>query len=216
MVECVNIENNHLYSGNPLHAQHKLRFQSIIQRQDWKVPHIRNMEYDTYDNPAAHYLVKRDYKGEAIGVSRLCPTDRPYMLEEHFSHLVTKKPLPKNPEIWETTRFCVDSTLPPNERKNIMHRLVIAHLEFALEKKIKKIVAVTYPVFWKNIFINSGWNAEWLGDVQKSDEGFKIIAGSLNVSEKILNRVRDVTNIHERVLSYGNIEFLETKSVTKA
>lgn len=80
MVECINTENNHLYFGNALCAQHKLRFESIIQRQKWDVPFIRNMEYDTYDNPAAYYLIKRDTQGNAVGVSRLYPTDRPYML----------------------------------------------------------------------------------------------------------------------------------------
>lgn len=202
MVECINTENNHLYFGNALCAQHKLRFESIIQRQKWDVPFIRNMEYDTYDNPAAYYLIKRDTQGNAVGVSRLYPTDRPYMLEEHFPYLITKEPIPKSAHIWETTRFCVDSNLPPDERKNILHQLVIAHLEFALQRNIKKIIAVTYPVFWKNIFISSGWNVNWLGEVHKSAEGFKMIAGCLNVSEKTLRNVRNVTGINQEVLKY--------------
>ncbi len=206
MIECVNLENNHLYSGNPLCAQHKLRFQSIIKRQKWDVPYIKNMEYDSYDNPAAQYLVKRNLNGEAVGVSRLCSTERPYMLEEHFPYLITKKPLPKSNAIWETTRFCVAAHLPPRERKSVLHRLVVAHLEFALQNNIEQIVAVTYPVFWKNIFINSGWNAEWLGDVHKSAEGFKMIAGALKVSEKTLRNVRNVTGIHHEVLNFKTTE----------
>ena len=147
MIECVNIENNHLYSGNPLCAQHKLRFQSIIERQKWDVPYIKNMEYDNYDNPAAHYLIKRDLKGNAVGVSRLYPTERPYMLEEHFPYLITKQKIPKSKKTWETTRFCVEASLPPEERKNVLHNLVVAHLEFALQNDIEQIIAVTYPVF---------------------------------------------------------------------
>ncbi|MGH1455242.1 MAG: acyl-homoserine-lactone synthase [Alphaproteobacteria bacterium] len=202
MIECVTIENNHFYAGNPICEQHKLRYQSIIKRQNWDVPYIKNMEYDSYDNPAAHYLVKRDGSGKAVGVARLYPTDRPYMLEEHFPFLISKCSIPKDEYIWETTRFCIDSSLPPEERKYILHQLVVAHLEFALERQIKKIVAVTYPVFWKNIFINSGWNVEWMGDVHKSDEGLKMIAGSLNVSQKILSNVRKVTEIQGKVLRY--------------
>ncbi len=206
MIECVNVENSHLYTGNPLCEQHKLRFQSIIKRQKWDVPYIKNMEYDKYDNPAAHYLIKRNHNGNAIGVSRLYPTERPYMLEEHFPYLITKRPIPKNSSIWETTRFCVDSSLPPKERKSVLHQLVIAHLEFALQKNIEQIVAVTYPVFWRNIFINSGWNVEWLGDVHKSAEGFKMIAGSLKVSERTLNHVRNITKIHHEILNFENAE----------
>ncbi len=211
MIECVNIENNHLYSGNPLSAQHRLRFQSIIERQKWDVPHIKNMEYDCYDNPAAHYLIKRDQKGDATGVSRMYPTERPYMLEEHFPYLITKRPVPKNTAIWETTRFCVDASLAPNERKRILHYLVVAHLEFSLQKKIEQIVAVTYPVFWKNIFINSGWNVEWLGDVHKSAEGFKMIAGALTVSKKTLQCVRETTGIDHEVLSFKETEISDYK-----
>lgn len=211
MIECVNIENSHLYSGNPLCAQHKLRFQSIIERQKWDVPYIKNMEYDCYDNPAAHYLIKRDHKGNAVGVSRLYPTELPYMLEEHFPYLITKQPIPKNTAIWETTRFCVDASMLPEERKKVLHFLVVAHLEFALQKNIEQIVAVTYPVFWRNIFINSGWNVEWLGDVHKSAEGFKMIAGALKVSEKTLSRVREITGIHHEVLNLKQTEISSYK-----
>lgn len=204
MIECVTLENNHNFSGNPLCSQHRLRYESITKRQNWDVPSVRSMEYDSYDNPVAHYLVRRDPTGKAVGVSRLYPTDRLYMLEEHFSHLVTKKPLPKDENIWETTRFCVDATLSPEERKKILHELVVSHLEFALSRGIKNIVAVTYPVFWKNIFINSGWNVEWLGDVHKSEEGFKIVAGNLTISEDILAHVRHVTGIDTPILDFGD------------
>lgn len=216
MIECVTIENNHLYAGNPICAQHKLRFKSIIERQKWDVPYFKNMEYDCYDNPSAHYLIKRDKKGEALGVSRLYSTERPYMLEEHFPYLMTKKPIPKDKKIWETTRFCVEASLAPDERKSILHQLVVGHLEFALQRNIKNIVAVTYPVFWRNIFINSGWNVEWMGDVHKSAEGFKMIAGSLNVSEKILARVRDVTGIHQEILNFKDVSLAETNYRVKA
>jgi len=203
MIECVTLENNHLFAGNPIFAQHRLRYKRIIERQAWDVPHIREMEFDSYDNPAAYYLIKRNAAGDAVGVSRLCSTERPYMLEEHFSHLITKYPIPKDQHVWETTRFCVDDSLTPEERKKILHELVLSHLEFALQRKIKNIVAVTYPAFWRTIFINSGWDVEWLGSVHKSTEGLKIIAGSLHVSEEVLKNVQKTTGIHDSVLSHG-------------
>ncbi len=213
MIECVTIENCHNFSGNPLSAQHKLRYESIIKRYNWDVPYVRDMEYDSYDNPVANYLVKRDYSGNAIGVSRLYPTTYPYMIEEHFPHLITKTSIPKDYKTWETTRFCVDSKLPAEQRKKILHELVVGHLEFALEMQIENIIAMTYPVFWKNIFINSGWNVEWLGDVHKSDEGFKIVAGKLKVSKQILKHVRKVTGIKTPVLNFGEIQGLQKKAI---
>jgi acyl homoserine lactone synthase len=161
------------------------------------------MEYDQYDNPAAYYLVWRDRGGKARGSSRLYPTDRPYMLEEIFPHLVSKIQLPKSTEVLEGSRFCVDAGLPPEMRKRIIQELIIGYLEFGLAQGIKSIVGVMYPAYCRNIFIRNGWDVEWLGDTAKSSEGHKIVAGSLTVSKEVLRSVRQTTGIHEAVLNYG-------------
>ena len=126
MIDCVTISTSHFFRGNPICEQHRLRHECIVRRQGWNVPAIRNMEYDQYDNPAAYYLVWRDLEGKARGSSRLYPTDRPYMLEEVFPHLVTKAKIPKSAEIWEGSRFCVDESLSPQMRKRIVQELVHA------------------------------------------------------------------------------------------
>lgn len=209
MIECVTLSSTHLFYGNPICAQHKLRYDSIITRQNWDVPVIHGMEYDSYDNPAAYYLVKRDQSGRAIGSSRLYPTDRPYMLQEAFPHLFTNAPLPSDPQVWEGSRFCVESTLPADVRKRIIQELVVGYLEFALANDIKSIIGVMFPVYWKNIFIKSGWNVQWMGDVHRSDvhrsdEGHKIVAGDLIVSEAVLRNVRKITGITDPVLNFGD------------
>ncbi|MCK6418181.1 MAG: hypothetical protein L6Q57_04495 [Alphaproteobacteria bacterium] len=206
MIECVTLSTNHCFAGNPICEQHRLRYESIIQRQQWDVPVIREMEYDSYDNPAAYYLIKRNASGRAVGSSRLYPTDRPYMLQQSFAHLVDKIPLPVNPSVWEGSRVFISTTLEPVERKRVMQEIVVGYLEFALAHEIKSIIGVMYPIYWKNIFIKSGWNVEWLGDVHKSAEGHKIVAGDLRVSPEVLNHVRQETGIAEAVLSFGTTE----------
>ena len=205
MIECVTLENNHLFSGNPIYEQHKLRYSSIIKRQSWDVPVIRGMEYDSYDNPSAYYLIRRDDSGKAIGVSRLYPTDRPYMLQQAFPHLVTRTDLPQESGVWEGSRFCIEASLPPAERKQIVHEIVVAYLEFALAYNISNIIGVMYPVYWKNIFIQSGGNVEWMGDIHRSEEGHKIIAGNLKVSQAVLDHVRNTTEIFNAVLNHGYV-----------
>jgi acyl homoserine lactone synthase len=203
MLDCVSISTNHLFPGNPIYEQHRLRHECIVQRQAWNVPTIRNMEYDQYDNPAAHYLVWRDRDGKARGSSRLYPTDRPYMLQEIFPHLVRKAALPRTQGVWEGSRFCVDASLKPEARKRIVQEIVAGYLEFGLDQGITHIVGVMYPAYWRNIFVSNGWDVEWLGEISKSEEGHKIVAGSLTVSEAILQNVRAKTGIYENVLSYG-------------
>lgn len=203
MIDCVSISTNHLFTGNPIYEQHRLRHDCIVQRQSWNVPTIRNMEYDQYDNPAAYYLVWRDKGGKARGSSRLYPTDRPYMLQEIFPYLVNRISLPKSREVWEGSRFCVDASLPPEMRKRIIQEIVIGYLEFGLLQGVTRIVGVMYPIYWRNIFVGNGWNVEWIGDVSKSEEGHKIVAGSLPVSNAVLQKVREKTGIYETLLNYG-------------
>ncbi len=203
MIECVSISTNHLFAGNPIYEQHRLRHECIVQRQSWNVPTIRNMEYDQYDNPAAHYLVWRDSAGKARGSSRLSPTDRPYMLEEVFPHLVSRTSMPKSHRIWEGSRFCVDSGQQPDMRKRIMQEMVIGYLEFGLEQGISHFIGVMYPAYWRSVFISNGWDVEFLGDPQRSEEGHNIVAGRGVVSRAILEKVRSRTGIRENVLYYG-------------
>ena len=204
MIECVSISTNHLFAGNPIYEQHRLRHECIVQRQSWNVPTIRNIEYDQYDNPATCYLVWRDKAGKAGGSSRLYPTDRPYMLQEIFPQLVSKITLPKSYRIWEGSRFCVDAKLPPETRKRIIQEIIVGYLEFGLDQGVSSFVGVMYPAYWRNIFISNGWDVEFLGEPHKSDEGHKIIAGSVSVSGAALEKVRDKTGIRETVLNYGD------------
>jgi acyl homoserine lactone synthase len=203
MIECVSISTSHLFPGNPIYEQHRLRHECIVERQSWNVPTIRNMEYDQYDNPAASYLVWRDRAGKALGSSRLYPTDRPYMLQEVFPHLANKKPLPASSEVWEGSRFCIDASLTPKKRQRIIQEIIIGYLEFGLDYGITNIIGVMYPVYYRNIFIRNGWDVEWLGDVCRSTDGHKIIAGSLTISESVLRKVREITGIFETVINYG-------------
>jgi acyl homoserine lactone synthase len=203
MIECVTLETNHLFFGNPIAGQHKLRYESIIKRQNWNVPNVREMEFDQYDNPAAYYFVDRNAHGEVIGTARLYPTIFPYMLEEVFPHLV-KGDMPKDAQVWEGSRIAIDKSLSSNERTKTMHRLVLAYLEFAVANNIKSIIGVMFPVYWKNIFIKSGWNVEWLGEVHRSEEKHKIVAGDLKVTRHVLSHVRKTVGITEPVLNYGS------------
>ena len=203
MIDCVSISTSHFFPGNPIYEQHRLRHECIVQRQSWDVAAIRNMEYDQYDNPAANYLVWRDWEGKARGCSRLYPTDRPYMLEEIFPHLVTKRPMPKSASVWEGSRFCVDASLDPQMRRRIVRELVVGYLEFGLAHDLTGIVGLMFPAYCRNIFIRNGWDIEWLGETGRSQEGHKIVAGLLPISEEVLRKVRQTTGIYETVLNYG-------------
>lgn len=206
MIEFVTLDTLDDFSGNPIAAQHRLRHRAIIKRQNWDVPQYNDMEFDSYDNPAAKYLVYRDEYGIARGVSRFYPTSLPYMLEQHFSHFFTAYPLPKSDTVWEGSRFCIDKALSPDKRRHVMQELVVAYLETALHCDVTEIVGLMYPAYWKSIFMRSGWPIEFTGDIKRLDDGNRARAARLPVSQNILAGVRAATNIRHSITTYGEID----------
>jgi acyl homoserine lactone synthase len=206
MIEFVTVENMNQFSGNPLADQHRLRYRSIIERQKWDVPNYCQMEFDQYDNPAAKYLVYRDEKYIARGVSRFYPTTLPYMLEQLFSKFVTEREIPKHPRVWEGSRFCIDQTLPPQARKRIAGEIVVGYLEAGLRYGIEGIVGLMYPAYWRSLFTSAGWEIKYLGETALLDDGNKARAAWLPVSESTLARVRKTTGIHETIVTFGDVD----------
>jgi len=200
VLHCVTIDTVHHFAGNLIAAQARLRHVSVVQRQAWDMPTIRGLEFDQYDNLASIYLVWTDKRGIAHGVSRLYPTTFPYMLEQVFSHLVTKRPLPKSEASYECSRFCINKDLPKEQRKRIAAEIVLGYLEYGLSQNIKEIVGVMLPVYWRNLLEANGWPITALGPITRLPDGHKVMAGSGTISGEILANVRRVTGIKSSVL----------------
>jgi acyl homoserine lactone synthase len=126
------------------------------------------------------------------------------MLEQLFSPFVTSRDVPKSPHIWEGSRFCIDQTLPAECRKRIAREIVVAYLEVALLHDIEAIVGLMYPAYWRSLFINAGWEIQYLGEVKLLEDGNKARAAWLPVSEAVLAKVRQTTGIYETVTNLGN------------
>lgn len=202
MLVAVNLHNLHTYSNNPILAQHALRYRAIIERQEWEVPHYKQLEYDQYDNPAATYLVKLGADGSALGVSRLYPTDRPYMLKDVFAYL-SDNPLPSSPTVMEGSRFCVEASLPADIRRQVAMELIIGYLEYGLAKGVEQYVGVMLPIYWSRLFVKPGWGVEYLGESRKLPNGQSVRAGRVMVSHDALERVRDFAAIHQGLLHFS-------------
>ena len=207
MIDCVSCETSHFF-GNAVASQHRLRYRVFIQRQGWNIPSFRGMEYDEYDNPATTYLIWRDEKGEARAVSRLYPTDRPYMLRDHWPNLVTEINLPSTLEVWEGTRFGIDRDLAPDLRRKIVGEIVCAYLEFSLQENIKHIIGIMPPLIWRAIFVRSGWSVRHLGEPRVMG-GDKVVAGIMDVSKEALTNVRRKTGNKMPVLRTADTVAME-------
>lgn len=205
-IECVSIENCHLFDGNPLAEQFKLRYRCVIERQNWKLPVKNDLEYDDFDNPATTYLVWRDRQNIARGLARLYPTDRPFMIEKSFADKVSYQPVPRGNGVLEGSRFCIDKAMDSTARKQIARELVLSYLEYGVHHHTTQIIGIMYPVYWRSLFAKNGWDPEWLGDEFETSEGMKARVATLPVSAAVLYKVREVTGIYQSVINYGNSE----------
>lgn len=198
MIDCINIATAHLF-GDALAAQHRLRYRVFIERQAWDVPHYKGLEYDQYDTPAAHYLIYRDDNGEARGVSRMSPTDRPYMLKDVWPDMVATEQLPHSSRVWEGTRIGIDRTVSSTERRRILGELVCAYAEFGLSEGIDWIIGVMPTLIIRSLFQRTGWHVEMLGEARVLG-GDKVRAGKLRVDEETLERTRAFFGISGPIL----------------
>jgi acyl homoserine lactone synthase len=146
-----------------LRQMHRLRKQIFVDQLGWQHANIRvdaGMEFDQFDNAAAHYLVNLNDQDRVTGATRLIPTTAPYLLGEVFPQIVEDIELPQQSHTWETSRYCADTDLAP---KTIMGILAAGMLEFALMKGIQRYVSIS-DIRIELIIRRYGWNPRRLGN----------------------------------------------------
>ena len=199
MISVVTMKNAHLY-GPALPTMFELRHRMFVKRQGWDLPSYQDMEYDTYDNPSTTYLIYQSSFGRALGLSRIAPTDRPYMIKEVWPHLIEDMDLPHSLTMWEASRFVIDKDLPVELRTKIKHELVLSFLEYGLQYNLEGYIGVMSPGIWNAVFHKTGWQIKQLGPLHKLDDGSKIYAGLMPVSQAHLDSVRQKTGITHDIL----------------
>lgn len=203
MIHAICIENAHLY-GEALPSIHKLRKKRFVDEQKWEIPTFKDMEYDAYDNPATTYFAYLNNDNKALGIVRIYPTDRPYMIKDVWPELIRDVPMPNSKNIYEGSRFVIDGSLDKNAKKHIKHELVCAMLEYGLTNEIKEYVGVMPDNFWQSVFVKSGWKVKRLGPTIVAEDGSEIYAAQFRVNQFNLLNVRNQTNINTPVLSNNN------------
>lgn len=198
-VHVVSIENAHEL-GDVMPSMLRLRYKEFKERQAYDIPTFKDMEYDAYDTPATVYVVWRDGEGVVRGCSRMAPTDRAYMIRDLWPSMVTAIPLPEQSDIWESSRFCIDSAFPAKLRQRIKLEILQAKIEYALAIHVKGMIGVMPPLIWRAVFINSGWPVDHVGPVTALETGEKIVAGWMHVNPNILLRLRARTSFPHSLL----------------
>ena len=198
MLFIVTAANAHLH-WNKLASMHHLRRKVFSERLSWGVTIINGLEIDQFDLPEAHYLFHISKDGSVDACTRLLPTTGPYLLRDVFANLVDGEP-PRDPRIWESTRFCADHDSAP---RNIAALLMVGMLEFGVYAGLKHFVSVS-DIRMEPIMRRSGWDPKRLGGTIATGTD-TAAAEQLTVSLEYLNRVRKraavngpiIQNLHE-------------------
>jgi N-acyl-L-homoserine lactone synthetase len=198
-VHVVSIENAHAL-GDLIPSMHRLRYKESKERQSYDIPVFKDMEYDAYDTLATVYIVWQDEQGVVRGCSRMAPTDRAYMIKDLWPSMVTAIALPQQADIWESSRFCIDSGCPSPLRQRIKLEILQAKIEYALAVNVKGMVGVMPPLIWRAVFVNSGWPVDHIGPVTELNTGEKVVAGWMHVHSAILVRLRAKTSFPHSLL----------------
>ena len=164
MIDCVNIATAHRFPGNLIAAQHRLRYQEVIAKEDWSNIYVADeMEFDRYDNVATEYFIARNAEGDVLGVCRSYPTTIPYMLSDVFPFL-SSRDLPSSHKVHEASRLVLDRSLLTKEaRRPVVDELIVAYMERGMQRNIEAYVGFMLPRIWASTFVRAGWDMEWLG-----------------------------------------------------
>jgi N-acyl-L-homoserine lactone synthetase len=178
-------------------GQHELRHREFILRQNYDVKTVDSMEFDQYDTLVSQYLVYSEDGKTVLGASRLTPISYGCMLADHFPGLVDDKSLFQTERpVWEGTRFVIDSRLPAEKRRLICHHICCGYIEFGLARGIDEIIGLMQTAILRSVFERSGIVLNRLGDPQAAGQHSKVQAASIAISQAQLDRVAEVTGLH--------------------
>ena len=98
-----------LLSADILDSMFRLRSAAFSDRLGWDVSSLRGREIDRFDDLDPTYMIARDRirPQRALGCWRLLPTTGSYMLRDVFPELLDGNPVPRDPRVWEISRYAV-------------------------------------------------------------------------------------------------------------
>lgn len=169
-------------NGDLYYGQYRLRYREFVDRQHYDVRTLDNHEFDEYDHLAARYLVYSEDETTVLGCSRLTPLEYGCMLKDHFPDLVDDKSIFEAPRVWEGTRFCVDSRLPPEKRLHVLRTIVAGYLEFGLQNRLDRIIGLMQTGILRSVWERSGVTLERLGPVRRVGAHTRVQAAAIPIS----------------------------------
>ncbi|MBL4907142.1 MAG: hypothetical protein JKX94_06790 [Sneathiella sp.] len=177
--------------SNILEQMFELRSAQFSTRRGWRVSVIDGLEKDKFDELDPLYLCLIDQTNKLVASLRILRTTGPHMLSDVFSEVMGKAAIIRDPLVWESSRFCVDTQsvrkYGPEGINIITLRLLAVLFQVAKEAGIKKIISV-FDLYLERILRRAGCVFERTGPVVKFD-GLKTAGGVFDVNDVIIQNI---------------------------
>lgn len=205
---------------------HRLRHRVFKERLQWEVPSVDGRERDAYDDLDAVYLLARDTGlrdaggrdtgGRVVGTWRMLPTTGPYMLadEPAFRPLLEDRPAPRDPLIWEASRFAVDGEFFADASlatvSRVTGRIFAGVVEFCIAQGVAQVITV-YDLRIARLLPRINCHARWRSAPLRigSTTAF---AGLFDATPQVLDDIRDACALPP-VSVIRDAPWLETRHV---
>ena len=191
----------------------RLRKKTFHDRLKWDVSTIGEYEVDDFDamNPL-YVLSMHEETNTVIGSLRLLPTTGPNMLADVFHELLPAGQKIRNPTIWESSRYCVDTQLAEKWGAHGVHRasaeLLLALCEIGMDVGLTFIVTVI-DLRMERILRRLNCAGERIGEPHNYGQ-VTAIAGLWETSEETLTELRASSGITDSVLHSSARDMLRT------
>lgn len=146
MVEIVTPLNRAPYRSS-LEEMHRMRYRVAVGQWGWKIPGIRpGYDKDDFDTDQTIYFLAFSTAGDQlVGCARLNPTAGPHMLSEVFPQLCDLQKIPRDPAIYEYSRYIIDhSVLTKEEQFCVRGRMSATINKFCLHTGVKALTWFAY------------------------------------------------------------------------
>lgn len=147
----------------------RYRHKVFVEMLKWELlVEVPGIERDQFDRDDTLYVVARDEEGAVIGTSRLLPTTKPYLLGEVFPELMAGAEPPRDPRVWELSRFAaVDFSKPVGNAMGqfsayVAASLLAASLEAARAQGAERVITVS-PLGIERLLRRGGYRSHRAG-----------------------------------------------------
>jgi len=186
-----------------LKQMYRLRADVFGGRLEWDVAITDGGERDQYDELNPTYILAT-YGNKVVGCARLLPAVGPTMLELTFPQLLRDGSLNANTTMIESSRFCVDTTLPAGRGGGQLHLATLTMfagiIEWSMANGYDKIVTAT-DLRFERILNRAGWPMTRLGEPVAIGNTVAI-AGTLPADRESFEQVRPPN--YRSAHSYGD------------